>query len=155
MWLKDRNCEEVWNPILPGKSQGMELDHLWVCSNVSSEKISRVKRGGGGGGVLGPIQTGSILSEKKFIFYNQGNNVCGNTTYFHYRATQRNQQNLILGLENDDGVWVEDEVEMGDIATKYFKDIFASSNPSGFESILNGIQSIVGADLEANSSGDF
>lgn len=49
MWLKDRTCEEVWNPILPGKSQGMELDPLWVRSNVSSEKISRVKRGGGGG----------------------------------------------------------------------------------------------------------
>ena len=46
-------------------------------------------------------------------------------------------------------------MEMHDIATKYFKDIFASSNPSGFESIINGIQSIVGADLEANSSGDF
>ena len=32
-----------------------------------------------------------------------------NTKYFHCRSTERNKRNFISGLENEFGVWVEDE----------------------------------------------
>ena len=63
-----------------------------------------------------------------------------NTRFFHYRATQRNRYNFIEGLENDAGVWVDDEQQMGSVLEQYFNSLFTSSNPSGFEEILDGIQ---------------
>ena len=38
-----------------------------------------------------------------------------NTKYFHCHATERTKRNLILGLENEYGNWVEDENCIGDI----------------------------------------
>ena len=43
-----------------------------------------------------------------------------NTRYFHCRASQRYKRNYITGLENEDGLWMEDEAEMGQIVEKYF-----------------------------------
>nr|POE78264.1 putative inactive purple acid phosphatase 9 [Quercus suber] len=62
-----------------------------------------------------------------------------NTRYFHCRANQRNQRNFISSLEDNDGGWVEEESRLGGIVKDYFRTIFSSSNPSGFDSILQGI----------------
>ena len=78
-----------------------------------------------------------------------------NTAYFHCRAKQRNRRNLILGLEDDNGVWVEDEIEIGGVVEGYFKNIFSTSNPSGIDSILNGILHPVDVDLDSSVGGDF
>ena len=69
-----------------------------------------------------------------------------NTKYFHCRANQRNQRNLITGLEDDNGIWVEDEAGLGKVVEGYFEQIFTSSKPSVFDNILSGIQSITGMD---------
>jgi len=58
-------------------------------------------------------------------------------------------------LEDENSVWVEDEAEMGGVVGRYFKDIFSSSNPSGFDSILNGIQRSVDVDLDPSLGGEF
>ena len=63
-----------------------------------------------------------------------------NTRYFHCRAYQRNRRNLILGLEDEIGNWVEDEGQMGRVVQDYFESMFTSSNPSGFDEILEGMQ---------------
>ena len=62
-----------------------------------------------------------------------------NSRFCHCRANQRNCQNFIVGLEDSDGVWREDEGRMGGIIEKYFRDIYTTSNPSGFDDILSGI----------------
>lgn len=62
-----------------------------------------------------------------------------NTKYFHCRAKQKNHQNLIVGLEDDNGIWVEDEVGMGRVIETYFGTIFTNSNPLDFDQILNGM----------------
>ena len=77
-----------------------------------------------------------------------------NIAYFHCRANQRNRRNLILGLEDDNGVWVEDETKMGGIEG-YFKNIFSTSNPSKIDNILNGILHPVDVDVDPSVGGDF
>ena len=62
-----------------------------------------------------------------------------NSRFFHCRANQRNHRNFISGLEDGDGVWKEDEGRMGSFIENYFRDIYTTSNPLGFDEILNGI----------------
>ena len=62
-----------------------------------------------------------------------------NTRYFHCRANQRNTHNFIVGLEDELGVWTEDEDQMGRLASSYFDTVFTTSNPTGFDEILSGL----------------
>ena len=78
-----------------------------------------------------------------------------NTKYFHYRANQRNCQNLILGLEDEASSWVENETEMSCVVERYFQDIFTSSNPSSFDTILGSIQRTMVDDLNPSMGGNF
>ncbi|KAF7137349.1 hypothetical protein RHSIM_Rhsim07G0195000 [Rhododendron simsii] len=48
--------------------------------------------------------------------------------------------NRIRGLETEEGVWKEDLEEVEQIVLGYFTSIFTSSNPSGFEAVLNSVQ---------------
>ena len=81
-----------------------------------------------------------------------------NSRFFHCRANQRNRYNFISGLEDGDGVWREDEDQMGSIIENYFRDIYTTSNPSGFDEILNSIHpaiseedaGLIGRDFHAN-----
>nr|POE99838.1 hypothetical protein CFP56_61880 [Quercus suber] len=57
-------------------------------------------------------------------------------------------------LKDDNGVWVEDETDMGGVVEKYFQNIFSTSNPSGFDSILNGIPFPVEVDVDPCLKGD-
>ena len=78
-----------------------------------------------------------------------------NISYFHCKANQRNRRNLITGLKDDNGTWIEDDAGMGKVVEGYFEQIFTSSNPSGFDHILSGIQSIGEVDLIEQLEGDF
>ena len=44
-----------------------------------------------------------------------------NTKYLHSRATQRNKHNYISGLEDDNGVWVEEDGRLSDIFPTCFQ----------------------------------
>ena len=44
-----------------------------------------------------------------------------------------------MGLEDEFGVWIEDEDQMGRLASTYFDTMFTTSNPTGFDEILNGL----------------
>ena len=73
-----------------------------------------------------------------------------NTKYFHCRANQRNKHNYVLGFEDDNGVWVEDEGRMVGLVEEYFSNIFATSNPSSFDDILSGILPTVTQDMNTS-----
>ncbi|CAI8583487.1 unnamed protein product [Vicia faba] len=53
-----------------------------------------------------------------------------NTKFFHGKADQRRRVNRISKLKDDDGRWWRGIMHCERILTKYFKDIFSSSNPS-------------------------
>ena len=78
-----------------------------------------------------------------------------NTKYFHCRENQRNPWNLILGLEDEDGNWVEDEASLGRVVENYFATIFTISNPSGFDQILHGIHRVVDEDENNTMGSEF
>ena len=78
-----------------------------------------------------------------------------NTAYFHCRANQRNKRNLIMGLGYDNGVWVEDEADLGGVVEGYFKNIFSTSNPSGLDRILNGILYPGNVEVDPCVGGEF
>ena len=43
-------------------------------------------------------------------------------------------------MEDETGNWLEDEGQMGRVVQDYFESMFISSNPSGFDKILEGLQ---------------
>ena len=65
------------------------------------------------------------------------------TRFAMSRANQRNKHNYILGLEDDFGIWIEDEDQMGRMASSYFDAMFTTLNPTGFDEILSGLLPIV------------
>ena len=78
-----------------------------------------------------------------------------NTRYFHCQASQRNKRNYITGLENEVGLRTEDVAEMGKIIERHFQDMFTTSQPGGFDAILNGIEPTVIAEMCATLDRDF
>ncbi|XP_075674729.1 uncharacterized protein LOC142643891 [Castanea sativa] len=78
-----------------------------------------------------------------------------NTKYFHSRATQRNKHNYILGLEDDNGVWVEEDGRMGNLFVNYFSNLFTTSNPTGIDAILEGIIPKVMGEMNLNLTRNF
>jgi len=66
-----------------------------------------------------------------------------NTKYFHAITKQRRAKNKIIGLLNQDGLWVDKEVDIESLAVDYFKDIFTSSDPREFHSVLRDVPVII------------
>ncbi|WZZ62784.1 hypothetical protein YC2023_062891 [Brassica napus] len=62
-----------------------------------------------------------------------------NTKYFHAKTKQRRARNRITKLKNSMGAWVETEEEIEQVAVEYFENIFATSNPSDFETSIRFI----------------
>lgn len=81
-----------------------------------------------------------------------------NTKYFHHKASQRRKRNAILGLNNEQGVWSTKPEEIEGIIKSYFEELFATSNPTGFEEALEGIEERVSGEmndrLEEEPSGE-
>ena len=105
-------------------------------------------------------EIGSLQSREECMWKQRARNTWlkegdRNTAYFHCRANQRNKRNLILGLEDDNGVWIEDKADLGGVVEGYFKNIFSTSNPSGMDRILNGIPYPVNVEMEVGVGGEF
>ncbi|KAL2899875.1 hypothetical protein RDABS01_024957 [Bienertia sinuspersici] len=73
-----------------------------------------------------------------------------NTSYFHHKASQRRRRNFIKELEDSEGNVRKEEGAIGDIITSYFTNMFTSSNPSGFDEALVGIDNMVTEDMNAS-----
>ena len=105
-------------------------------------------------------EIGSLQSREECMWKQRARNTWlkegdRNTAYFHCRANQRNKRNLILGLEDDNGVWVEDEADLGGVVEGNFKNIFSTSNLSGLDRILHGIPYLVNVDVDLCVGGEF
>ncbi|KAG7581014.1 Reverse transcriptase zinc-binding domain [Arabidopsis suecica] len=70
-----------------------------------------------------------------------------NTKFFHAITKQRRARNKILGLLNDDGMWVDKEVGIERLAVDYFKDLFTTSDPQEFHSVLQDVPTMISEDM--------
>ena len=59
-----------------------------------------------------------------------------NTKFYHALTKHRRIQNKIVGLHNSDGDWVTSEAGIEGVAIDYFKDLFSTTSPSGYEEFL-------------------
>ncbi|KAK9985942.1 hypothetical protein SO802_030893 [Lithocarpus litseifolius] len=69
-----------------------------------------------------------------------------NTSYFHTKASNRNQRNLITKIMDSNGAWQDENEKIGNMFVEYFEKLFTSSQPvviRPHESYL-GLPSLVG-----------
>ena len=57
--------------------------------------------------------------------------------FFHQKASNRKQRNLIKGLCDEIGVWHEDDHTMEEIVLDYFSSIFQTSGPIDTSTIID------------------
>ena len=60
-----------------------------------------------------------------------------NTSFFHEKASKRQQRNTITWLLDSNGNWQDEEDIMGHIFVEYFQELFTSSNPVVSEELLD------------------
>ncbi|KAL0863670.1 hypothetical protein Bca101_042788 [Brassica carinata] len=73
-----------------------------------------------------------------------------NSTFFHNSVKARRARRHIDKLVDDDGVAVFSEAAKGDVAVKFFSDLFRSSNPPLFTSWFHDLQPRVTAQMNAD-----
>jgi hypothetical protein len=62
-----------------------------------------------------------------------------NTRFFHLRASQRKKKIKINILRKPDGQITEDELEMGRLATTFYKDLYRSEGAHDMDQVLNSV----------------
>ncbi|KAL9671188.1 hypothetical protein QQ045_008754 [Rhodiola kirilowii] len=50
-----------------------------------------------------------------------------NTRFFHAKATRRKKSNIISRMQDEEGVWLTDERQIGEVTKRYFTNIFSTS----------------------------
>ncbi|CAN1761157.1 Transposon TX1 uncharacterized 149 kDa protein [Linum perenne] len=70
---------------------------------------------------------------------------CGdrNTKFFHATTTQRKLRNSITKLKREDGGWIEEETEIKDHITTYFKKLFTAPDRNVDYNLVNEIPRVV------------
>jgi len=62
-----------------------------------------------------------------------------NTQFFHLCASQRRKRIQITKLRKPDGEITENEVEMGALASAFYKDLYTSEGTEDMESVLSTV----------------
>lgn len=58
-------------------------------------------------------------------------------------------------MEDESGLWVEDEDRTGRMVEEYFLNIFSTSNPTGFDEVLAGMTPTVTAEMNSELDKNF
>ena len=78
-----------------------------------------------------------------------------NTKFFHATTSQRRRRNRIIGLQDSDGVWQEDQGCIESTILEYFANIFKSDHRSPFEASLDAIDTRVSSEMNDELLADF
>lgn len=54
-----------------------------------------------------------------------------NTCYYHIKATQRRRNNRIVMIKKDEGDWVEDEYQIGNLFKNFYHKLFTKDTLTG------------------------
>ena len=78
-----------------------------------------------------------------------------NTRFFHCRATQRRQRNLIMGIRNQSNDWCTQPNQISAIFLEYYQQLFSSSNPEVTVGDLDSIPQVVTVEMNETLTGEF
>ena len=101
------------------------------------------------------------LMEQEEIYWKQRSRISWlhkgdlNTKYFHSCASQRQNRNTIFQLKDENNQWVSDINGMGELASRYFQNLFSTSNPTGIAKVTDGIDHIITPDMNSQLLSDF
>jgi len=62
-----------------------------------------------------------------------------NTHFFHLRTSQRRKKNRITKLKKPDGHFTEDVLEMGGLASSFYKELYTSEGTVHMERVLDTV----------------
>ena len=145
------NWEEfgIVNKVLKQKKERLQQLELWDNLHGKTDEIQKVRK------EINEIQV------KEEIMWNQRSRALWlkwgdrNKKIFHATASQRHRKNWIAGLQNSEGVWVEDKEGIESTILDYFQDIYKSNQPTNFEASLKSITNRVSPDMNEELLTDF
>jgi len=71
----------------------------------------------------------------------------GNTKFFHRRASHRYQKNLIIGINDQQGVWKEEPNAIAEVLTKFYHELFTTSNLILHQGVLDQIPQVISDEM--------
>ena len=78
-----------------------------------------------------------------------------NTKFFHSTASQRRQKNTIVGIQDEQGNWMESDEDIERIVLEYYQSIYQSDMPSGFDAVMQAIEPKVTPEMNASLTKEF
>ena len=129
------------NKVLKQNQSKLQVLEATDQGNEKAEEIRRLKA----------VINESLLKEE--IMWNQRSRALWikwgdrNTKFFHATTSQRRRRNRIVGLQDLDGVWQEDQGRIESTILEYFANIFKSDHRSSFEASLNAIDTRVSSKM--------
>ncbi|KAG7600426.1 Endonuclease/exonuclease/phosphatase superfamily [Arabidopsis suecica] len=129
---KIQNCKRVisiWKKSTRTNSEILikelhdKIEENYADDNASVEALRDLKK-----------QLGDAYTEEEIFWYQKSRQnwlALGdkNTKYFHALTKQRRAKNKILGILDNNGVWVDNEEGIERVAVDYFEKLFTTSNP--------------------------
>ena len=79
----------------------------------------------------------------------------GNTKFFHSRASHRYRKILIMGINDHHGVWKEEPNAIAEVLTKFYHDLFTTSNPTLHQGVLDQIPQVITAEMNHELTCNF
>ena len=78
-----------------------------------------------------------------------------NTSFFHAKASNGYQINLIQGMCDANGIWQEDNQRVESIVVDYFSSIFKSNGPADASAIMDVVHPVVTTSMNLALIQDF
>jgi len=128
---KIQNCKRVisiWKKSTRTNSEVLikelhdKIEENYADDSASLEELRDLKK-----------RLGEAYTKEEFFWYQKSRQnwlALGdkNTKYFHASTKQRRAKNKILGILDDNGVWVDNEEDIERVAVDYFENLFSSAN---------------------------
>ncbi|KAK9715987.1 hypothetical protein RND81_06G204000 [Saponaria officinalis] len=135
-WLSDPECKDVVHETWYDSAGGRLIDKIknswWQKQAPSADMLDKCR-------AISYCHTRARKCELR--------DEDKNTRYFHHKAKQMRNKNLILGLEKEDGRWCTEEADISGIIERYFGHLFASEGSTDSNEVLGYVRQIVTNDM--------
>lgn len=95
----------------------------------------------------------NVLMDQETRMWNQHSRILwlkngdGNTKFFLSQASHRFRKYVILGINDQQGVWKEEPNDIAGVLINFYQELFTTSNPTLHRDILNQIPQVISNDM--------